>query len=273
MQPFFIRMHVSCIAPAMLRGALCTRRNDFHEVHNARGSQLMQDFRAMLGDRRNANLQIDGDLFVASTVQKQIEDFPFLDGKVGNAAPQRILARLFQAPLHGEVHGAPDALQQELTLWRLLQEIDSAGLDGLNGGRNVAVSRQEDDGDGGISLVQAFLKTQSAQARKSDVQHEATRPVVSATSPFQELLGCGRKLDAQPRLCRERGQDPTHLRVIIDYEYRSSSLHHGPHNPAVAQSIKGHGNLSESSVFHQTVDRRKISKVGQRTKFAGLVAT
>jgi len=74
-----------------------------------------------------------------------------------------------------ELDGFLDIVEQELIAKGLLDEIEGAGLHGLDRHGNIRVPGNDDDGNLKTQLLEPRLQLQSAHAGHAHVENEASR--------------------------------------------------------------------------------------------------
>ena len=110
-------------------------------------------------------------------------------------------------------HAAPTPLprcradrgQQHVGLHRLGEEIGSAGLDRLDGLRDVPEAGEEDDRPDAARLGQPALQAQAVEIGQVHVEHQARR-ALGVSACCEELLGRAERLDA-PAVRRARRRE------------------------------------------------------------------
>ena len=142
----------------------------FHFLHHARAMNLHVQ---ALGQ-----VQVARDDLVGLAGHDQVEHFALARRERLESLPDHVAlgehataAHLFQRLV--------DAVQQVLVAERLLDEIDGARLHCLDGHRHVAVSRDEDDRQDRVTLVELHLQLQAAHAGHADVEYEAAGTIVA----------------------------------------------------------------------------------------------
>jgi hypothetical protein len=77
---------------------------------------------------------------------------------------------------------------------RLGQEVDSAGLHGLDGHRDIAMTGHKDDRDADTRFVQIYLKVKTAYSRQPDIEYQTAGDIREAA--LQQFGGRTEHLDA-----------------------------------------------------------------------------
>src|ERR1700739_2218166 len=127
-------------------------------------------------------------LFVKHSRHNQGHNFTLTHGERRIALPHLREVTLVLARLPVAIQCLMNGIQQVLVAEWLGQELHSAGFHSLHGHGDIAVPSDENDRDLDACASQFMLKLQTVDARKPDVQNQATwsvRPL-----PAQELLGC-----------------------------------------------------------------------------------
>ena len=118
----------------------------------------------------------------------------------------------------------PNGLQHVALDERLGQELDGSGLHRSHSGRNIAVARDEDNGDLIVRVGHPSLQIESAQIGQPHVQHQTARCIRARA--LQELLGRRKRFDLQPCGPNEAFQCLTHRRIVIHHEHDGLGFRH-----------------------------------------------
>src|SRR5262249_42235256 len=110
-----------------------------------------------------------------------------------------------------------DRVEHFLLAERFGQEIDGAGLDGLDRHGNVAVPGHEDDRDADLGLGELRLEVEAAQSRQPDVEHEAAHHLGQLV--FQQVGRRPEQLDLVSNRSEQAAQRLAHGLVVVDNEY------------------------------------------------------
>ena len=125
---------------------------------------------ALHGALRDAEL--GGDARVAAAERDEFEQMSFPVAQ-GLGARLEELGREAFAAQAVLVHGRGDGGEELLVVDGLEQKVDRAALEALDRGVEVAVAREEDDGQLNPALLHRLLKFEAAHARHAHVEDEA----------------------------------------------------------------------------------------------------
>src|SRR6516162_602614 len=133
-----------------------------------------------------ADADVVGDLLVDATSHHQGHYLALAWGKSLEAGPQRGDHLFVLQPRAISREAQLDRVQQVLIAERLRQKFDRSSLYCLDGHRDVAVSRDEDDRNVNVRRRELSLKIETASSRQPDIEHQARGPF---RAPFFHEFG------------------------------------------------------------------------------------
>src|SRR5262252_852670 len=153
------------------------QRRCFHLSHDLATMHFYGDF---------ADADVVGDLLVEATNHHQCHYLSLAWGKSLEACPQRGDHLFVLQPRAISPEAQLNRVQQVLIAERLGQELDRATLYRLDGDRDVAVSRDEDDRNVNVRRRELSLKIETASPGQPDIEHQARGPF---RAPFFHQFG------------------------------------------------------------------------------------
>ena len=181
------------------------QRADPELPHQAGAAQL---------DGPGRDLQAGGDLLVRPPVPDHLQDFALLVGQRLQPRPDLVEVGLARQAVGVVLDRALDLLQQDLTVERLLEELDGPRLHRPDGHRHIGISRDEHHRDPQAPRGQLLEQIEPAGSRHPDVEDQ-TGGAISG-EPADELRGRRERDGAQSHGLQQPAQRVPHVRVVID---------------------------------------------------------
>src|SRR5882757_4813713 len=122
--------------------------------------------------------KLESDLLVNPATDHPFENLPLPWRQFGNERTLRLEPQMLLPDDAMTRHGTLDGVDQFVLRHRLGEEVFGAGLDRLDGHRNVAMTCYEDDRQCRSELDQAALQFRAAETGDLHVEQDATRAAV-----------------------------------------------------------------------------------------------
>ena len=140
---------------------------------NESDPELLHEIVPMRLDGPFRGSEFVGDLLVQSAPCHAFENLALPRGEAAHEPSQQLELVICFLPHAPARDGPLDRGQQRVLRDRLRQQVFRARFDNLHGGRDIAVTRQEDDGQVRSQIIQASLQLGPAERRDPDIEKDA----------------------------------------------------------------------------------------------------